>query len=418
MHPRRLVRLVADSASAMICGALALLLLAGWRLASWLDRDRDLWTVLVAVACMGSPAAAQWYGGGCANGSCGQGWGQSMPYGPSPGVAVTPPRVTPIVAVGQELARAIVRVVSHDADGDSLGTGTVVCASGKTLCIVTAWHVVEGGRSHEVRTSDGRRLQAELCARDEANDLAVLRVEHYGATPVALSDDARGMLTAAGYGGDGRLVAYRGPQIRTATAEGANAPSLVMRGEARGGDSGGPVLNASGALVGVLWGSARGETYAMFGAPVRAVIRSCCGAADTPPGPPTQEPSAPDGWERVDERLTALETAMARGGCSCEERWKAHGLRLVAVESRLDAMAKDQGKAMLAIAAVATQVQTLEQRIEAGGDAPPIDYDKLAAAVLDRLPPLKVETYSNGQRQQQTTVPVGGTLRLRFDERN
>lgn len=304
----------------------------------------------------------QWY---CPGGVC------PVPYGPAPGRIVEEyrPPSQPIVSIGQELARAIVVVTAH---GSGQGSGVVVRSCGSTLCVATAFHVVEGGAAgYSITTSEGRRYEAEICARDEANDLAVLRVANYGATPVPLSHDASGALTAVGYGPNGRLLAIRGTATGYARPSGATIDSIKIRGAIRPGDSGGPLLNSSGSVVAILWGSSGGESYATPSSALRKVVDSCCGG-DQPNEPQDGllDPPSPS----IEQRLSALETAAARQNCSCADKWKANELRLVKVESRLDQIDSRLTKIDATLIAVTSQ-------------APPaIDYDKLTAEVLKRLP--------------------------------
>jgi hypothetical protein len=75
----------------------------------------------------------------------------------------------------------------------------------------------------------------------------------------------------------GQFRCVAGDITGQATAAGAQFPSLIIRGAARPGDSGGGVLNAAGQLVGVIWGQRDGQTYAMCGQPVRDFLNRVLG---------------------------------------------------------------------------------------------------------------------------------------------
>ncbi len=65
----------------------------------------------------------------------------------------------------------------------ALGSGVVYRADGY---IITNHHVIENASAVEVLLSDGDRYAAEIVGSDELNDLAVLRIDHDGLTPIDL----------------------------------------------------------------------------------------------------------------------------------------------------------------------------------------------------------------------------------------
>ncbi len=65
-------------------------------------------------------------------------------------------------------------------EGRSLGTGFFISADGH---IVTNNHVIENASKITVELQDGREFDAELIGRDEATDLAVLKIESEDAIP-------------------------------------------------------------------------------------------------------------------------------------------------------------------------------------------------------------------------------------------
>ena len=98
---------------------------------------------------------------------------------------------------------------------------------------------------------------------DQTWDLAALLIWRPDVEPIEIADKTPGMgdkLTIAGYGSgnyreaSGKMVQYVSP--------GGNHPFEIVEltTAARSGDSGGPILNEKGQMVGVLFGSARGRT--------------------------------------------------------------------------------------------------------------------------------------------------------------
>ena len=107
-----------------------------------------------------------------------------------------------------------------------------------------------------VYTAGGRPFEANLLRRDRAADLAVLEIATSGTRAIGLAEtDPRPgqILTACGFGrGDYRSA--RGGLVRYVGGEGGT-PTFELSGPARSGDSGGPILDERGRLVGLLWGT-------------------------------------------------------------------------------------------------------------------------------------------------------------------
>lgn len=138
-------------------------------------------------------------------------------------------------------------------------TGIVWSHADGSSIVVTASHVVERDEDITVTTADGRELPATLIGRDHRSDLAALRID--GETlPVAnrvTADDIRvgAIALAIGHAGDlsatvGVVSAAGGPWHmgrgrRFETLISTDAPMFP-------GFSGGPLVDASGAVLGLL----------------------------------------------------------------------------------------------------------------------------------------------------------------------
>ena len=143
--------------------------------------------------------------------------------------------------------------------------GTRLTASGVAWTeeiVVATSHGVEREEDLTVETGDGRRLAATLVGRDHDADLAVLRVEG-GPTPFATASARLGALAlAVGRPGERGLKASLGVVSGMREA----GPGTVLSTDATlyPGFSGGALVDASGALLGVLnlgWG--RGRSIAL-----------------------------------------------------------------------------------------------------------------------------------------------------------
>jgi putative serine protease PepD len=139
------------------------------------------------------------------------------------------------------------------------GSGFVVDAKGH---IVTAAHVVDGASSVKVAFSDGTTRTATVVGKDDATDVAVLKIDPSGLTlhPLALGRSAG--LTV----GD-QLVAIGSPfgypeSVSTGIVSGLDrtiqapngftvAHAIQTDAALNPGNSGGPILDSSGRVIGI-----------------------------------------------------------------------------------------------------------------------------------------------------------------------
>jgi Do/DeqQ family serine protease len=68
---------------------------------------------------------------------------------------------------------------------NKLGSGMIVSPEGH---IVTNWHVINGASQVTIQLNDGRTLPAVVAGADQRSDIAVLKVEAEGLSPIAFSD--------------------------------------------------------------------------------------------------------------------------------------------------------------------------------------------------------------------------------------
>ncbi|TWT85575.1 Serine protease Do-like HtrA [Posidoniimonas polymericola] len=224
--------------------------------------------VLVALTVAAALAIVASCRGQCPGGVC-----------PAPNAQRPPQR--PIqwseVQLGPLLSAAICRVTNHHdghhAGSVELGTGTLIRGRDGRPYVLTCSHLFDAGVGRmTVRFAGGGETPASIVARDTAHDVALLAT-NAAATPVAHAEYQNDRtLVAAGLGGDGRLRAVRGDAAGKSTPNGARYPSVVMHGAVRPGDSGGPLLNAEGHVIGVVWGARGKTTYATVGEPLRELL--------------------------------------------------------------------------------------------------------------------------------------------------
>jgi S1-C subfamily serine protease len=142
----------------------------------------------------------------------------------------------------------------------ALGSGFVLDKSGD---VVTNYHVVQGAGSVEVSFSDSEHRPATIVGRDPSTDLAVLRVKGLTSralTPLTLGDSDRvqvgDSVVAIGnpLGEDRSITAgiVSALQRRIYAPNGAPIDHAIQTDAALNhGNSGGPLLNALGQVIGV-----------------------------------------------------------------------------------------------------------------------------------------------------------------------
>ncbi len=137
----------------------------------------------------------------------------------------------------------------------ALGSGFIVDAEG---WIVTNNHVIKGGDRIKVRLSDGREFNAEVMGADEQTDLALLRIQVDEALPyvtlgnsdeIRVGEDVVAVGNPFGLGGTVTtgIVSAKGRNI----GGGAYAEFLQTDASINKGNSGGPLFDMDGNVIGV-----------------------------------------------------------------------------------------------------------------------------------------------------------------------
>jgi S1-C subfamily serine protease len=189
---------------------------------------------------------------------------------PTPSASATPPTTAEIYAA---VAPSVVSVLAPDGSGaGSRGTGVIVSDQ---AMILTALHVVNAAVSVRVVFADGTEAEAVVVGSDPATDIAVLQ-------PLGLPEVVvPAVLGSAGALEVGDRVIAIGDQLgltRTTTEGVVSGLERTAPGFAGGpiggliqfdaavnhGSSGGPLVNADGALVGIVVALANPTTDGTF----------------------------------------------------------------------------------------------------------------------------------------------------------
>jgi S1-C subfamily serine protease len=204
-----------------------------------------------------------------------------------PRADVAPPRAAIARAAGvQRAGRSVVKVLGTACGLGVEGSGWVTTDG----LVVTNAHVVAGQDDTTVQLrGEGPRLRATAVAFDERNDVAVLRVGGLDAPGLPLRASVPAGTAAALLGfplnGPYDVRAARMGQTRAAISDDAYGNGPVtrriapLRGTVRHGNSGGPLVDVGGAVVGTVFASTVGEERAGgYAVPNDVVRRVLAGA--------------------------------------------------------------------------------------------------------------------------------------------
>lgn len=138
----------------------------------------------------------------------------------------------------------------------SFGSGFIISQDGY---VVSNYHVVEGAEKLTVITYDEQEYEAQLIGSDATNDIALLKIEAQGLSCVTIgSSDALAVGDQVAAVGNplGELtstltVGYVSAKDRIVTTDGSTINMLQTDAAINSGNSGGPLFNMKGEVVGI-----------------------------------------------------------------------------------------------------------------------------------------------------------------------
>jgi len=208
-----------------------------------------------------------------------------------PEARVAPPRASIARTAGvRAAAESVVKILGTACGLGVEGSGWV---AGNGL-VVTNAHVVAGQKDTEVLLQ-GRppASDAVVVAFDSRNDIAILRVNGLDAPALRIASDPRSGTAAAilGFPGNGpydvragRLGETRDVITQDAYGNGPVRRSITsLRGAVRSGNSGGPMVDAQGRVVGTVFAATTSGPRGGFAVP-NAIVRSRLDQARTSDG--------------------------------------------------------------------------------------------------------------------------------------
>jgi S1-C subfamily serine protease len=210
-----------------------------------------------------------------------------LPSIPGPTTPVAPPNAA--IARDPEVERSglsVVRVLGTACGLGVEGSGWVAAPG----LVVTNAHVVAGEDDTAIATQDGASFGATPVLYEPGNDLAVLRVEA-GLPPLPIAADPQSGTGGAvlGYPENGPFAASpaRLGETQTAISQDSygNGPIrreiAFLRGRVRSGNSGGPLVDSAGRVLGTLFASTTSGPSGGFAIP-NHIISSALSQATAP----------------------------------------------------------------------------------------------------------------------------------------
>ena len=183
-----------------------------------------------------------------------------------------------VTRVVEEVAPAVVTITAvipgtmtyfgRTSDSTSMGSGVIISEDGY---ILTNNHVISAGNDYYVELADGTVLQAQLVSADSFSDLAILKVEgqmpavarlgnsdllKVGETAIAIGSplgNFKNTVTVGVISGTGRYLD---------STNGYQMENLIQTDAAiNQGNSGGPLVNLAGEVIGINVMIVRGSSY-------------------------------------------------------------------------------------------------------------------------------------------------------------
>lgn len=152
--------------------------------------------------------------------------------------------------------KSVVAIQVRTATGISSGSGFVFNDEGY---VVTNYHVVDGGQSMAVVSADGTEYAVAFVGGDQSNDIAVLKMDA-GILPAArigssdaliVGDQVAAVGNVLGELSHSLTVGYVSSLNRTITSDGNLINMLQIDAAINSGNSGGPLFNMKGEVIGI-----------------------------------------------------------------------------------------------------------------------------------------------------------------------
>jgi len=169
------------------------------------------------------------------------------------------PATVAVTSTGENLGAECGQQAPQGQTAQAAGTGFIISADGY---VVTNSHVIAGADAISVATIDGKQLEAELVGRDANADIAVLKVDATNLPAVELGDSSEVQVGDAVVAIGNALALEGTPSVtsgiisaldRSVPTECGNELHNTIQTDAaiNRGNSGGPLVNAEGQVIGI-----------------------------------------------------------------------------------------------------------------------------------------------------------------------
>lgn len=154
------------------------------------------------------------------------------------------------ITVYEKLNPAIVSIDCDLADGLSSGTGCIISSDG---VILTSSHVIDGAGDIEVTTFNGRVYKAKiLSVMGKDNDLALIKIQTDEKLPTVMLGDSGVVKTGQKVLAIGNPFGFNGTLTTGIVSRIDYTRNKIQTDAAiNPGSSGGPLVNASGEVIGI-----------------------------------------------------------------------------------------------------------------------------------------------------------------------
>lgn len=150
-------------------------------------------------------------------------------------------------------------------DKTSSGTGFIITQDGY---IVTNHHVIEGATKVVVTLHDGTALSAVVVGSNDTNDIAVIKTEAQDLDPVTIGSSSQMQVgdqvvaigNALGEFSSSLTVGYVSGMDRSVSTDGTVINMIQTDAAINSGNSGGPLFNAKGEVIGITSAKYSGTT--------------------------------------------------------------------------------------------------------------------------------------------------------------
>lgn len=163
-----------------------------------------------------------------------------------------------LTEIYEKVSPSVVGVSSTTSSGSATGTGIILSEDGY---ILTCAHVVEDATSIAIVDADMNQYEATLIGEDSQSDIAVLKIDAEGLTAAELGTSGNLKVGEAaivignplGYDLYGSMsVGIVSGLNRTLNVNGKDMALIQTDASVNSGNSGGPMVNASGQVIGII----------------------------------------------------------------------------------------------------------------------------------------------------------------------